>query len=259
MRGGPSRLGSRRIELGITTGRHSRQGEAASFLLRAQAGEGSDAAAAHILGMSTQHKNQVGQVGVVNGNGGEFASKTFTDALDVIDTSKTAGKEWTSAEGVTYTPTIGPGSASYQVRLPDEEAQTAVITIVATPEGVRARTMWEDGEDHFDELAPVTFDQGKLPAVDSNVLVGADWGNEVVYDGIRYIPFATTSRVGVIAWSPKDGAVVVSVNPSEATDEGPGTGNAFFYVSENPAWDDLGETWVHVAFGDYPADDEDAE
>lgn len=183
------------------------------------------------------------------GNGGQYAAiPNSAAAIDFADTPKTEGKGWTSYDGVAYTPKIGAGAASYIASGEDGASAFAQLSVAATADGVFVRTVWEGESEVYEEKAPFAFDQGRL-LTDSDVMRGADWDNEVVHDGVRYIPFATTSRVGVIAFSPKLGAAVISACPAEGTDEGEGTGAAFFYVSENPAWDDLGENFSHVAFG----------
>ena len=157
-----------------------------------------------------------------------------------------------------YTPLVGAGFASYEVRLPDtDDAVNAVVTVLGTADGVVVHTSWVGEDEPFKELVPLNFDQGPLPARDSQVMTGADWDNSVEYDGVKFTPFVTTGRVGVIATSPTKGTVIISAMPSTETDEGWGTGNAFFYECTDPGWEDLGEPWVHVAFGVGEEDEDD--
>jgi hypothetical protein len=98
---------------------------------------------------------------------------------------------------------------------------------------------------------PVIEDTDQLAAfIADGIRAYVTHGQIITAEDYTYTPVIDEHGIGYVVTSPTGHRETVTLVPSTATDEGPGTGNVFLYHSDDPHADGLGDALTHIAFTD---------
>jgi hypothetical protein len=122
-------------------------------------------------------------------------------------------------------------------RIARQVAETADLADTANPATGAHEPVIED----YDQLAAFIED-GIRAYLAQGVIVTAE--------DLTYTPVIEKGGIGYVVTGPTGHRQTVTVVPSTATNEGPGTGNVFVYHSDNPAADPLGEAHTHIVLNE---------